>query len=473
MMPDFNGHGTLLIESGTPLKGTFRTSHSLDRTNGLLIEFLVDNADPNAYPLSKYFSRALRFEGVVTDGKKIIADGVLPLSASLTAINMTTNLKLELLPIEALEVGSETSGESVRFLIPNLLFTGLECSEYQVPGGIGLRIDRIDRDRLEFEVSFRDKQLHLTLKQLPTYKQTAEKLRSEISSQWTSTLTIRQDTRAPLDIKFALECADLFLLLTSLAMGARISWVSAEVLDEKDQTLYQYIKRGTVRNRHSLPSSIMGNGELIKVIKEGSSVEESPYKNFIDRAFRSYQSFPEKQQKALRDAIESYCEAVGICTLPTQLKLTARSFEALIKAFLNEKDLMYSVRGLDLRTKLSDLLKQFVDLLERYDPNISTEFNERLSGKIENLLRRPFKVTLARILDKYLRETGNPYNLSWVREFVNARNDAVHGYEMTQKHYEAWLKGNNLLEELLMKILNYSGPYIERVGFPFDWKNLK
>lgn len=463
MIPEYKGQGKLTIEDKNhSLIGQFYIKHSLNLADGLRIEFhAADLPNQLVNLLLEDHFKVIHFEGVTEEGKAANAKEALPSSIRIEG----ASCKMELLPLRAVEIGSKALGKSVRFLIPNLLFAGLESSRYQIQ-----EVEVVVRDRLEFEISFQGKQLSLTLKQLPDYNQAREKLRRETLSEWTSTLTLQQVNQDFLDINFAIECADLFLLLTSLAMGERISWVSAEVLDERGKTLYQYIKRGTAKHRHSLPSSIMGNGELV-VIRNNKV--ESPYKNFIDRAFHSYQSLTKKQQKALRNAIESYCEAVEIRIPPAPLKLTARSFEALIKAFLDEKDLMYSVPSLDLRAKLFDLLKEFIDLLKQHDPNIATEFNERLSGKIENLLRRPFKVTLAKILDKYLVVTGNPYDSSWVREFVNARDDAVHGREMSPKHYEAWLKGNNLLEKLLMKILNYRGPYVERVGLIFNWKNLK
>jgi len=77
---------------------------------------------------------------------------------------------------------------------------------------------------------------------------------------------------------------------------------------------------------------------------------------------------------------------------------------------------------------------------------------------------RPFKLQMRSLADRWLTKTGNSYESTWITQFVNARNSAAHYGPITRKEADAWVKGIALLSRVLLKILGYTGPYVNFWG---------
>ena len=465
MIADLVGKGRLLLDGEVVLTGTFDISHDLNRGNGLVVAFEAGGYEAAAFharlgPGRRIDQERLALEGETDDGFPVrIQEILIGLRTLSGEAGQPTQTTLNLFPRASLIVGKLPENASAfRFLCPNLIFGG-KMSTRQAGGGFR-------RDTVFLETTYNRRQVRFRLQQLPEYEEAAETVRLTTSSMWTARLEVETIDESALDEEEACLLADDFLRLLSFALSRRALWVSFDVTGLPAP--YRSVRYGAATNLKSFPASVMGDGQLT----QGNDRQpRHPLSEFIETALPTYWALERDEQEYLRETINCMCESIEHFFSPAAVTLAGRAFEALCKGFLDKEEQSYLSKKdcqqhVDLKVTLREKLEEFGALWAAIEKLAAEEWVERdrLEGHVKNLLRRPFKLQLESLLEKYLVSTGNPHDPSWGRQFVNARNSAAHHDPVGQQEFNSWVKGITLLSQVVLKILGYSGPYVSFYG---------
>lgn len=463
MIQELHGKGTLLLDDEEVLAGEFKVSHDLNQSNGLVVRFQAAGSaaatfeERMASGEREDLERRLALDGETDDSIPVKIDQLLIGSRTLSKEEGNfLQIELTLIPRAPLAVDAPPKGASAfQFLCPNLLFNGLMRTA-QADGGYKM-------DTVLVETKHYDKAVRFTLKQLPDYEEASAIVQQTTKSRWTATLRVETIDGSALEMEEAILLADNFLLILSFALSKRVTWVSLEASD--DPGSFQRIRSGTVTNLKSFPGSVMGDGALVAGEKGRA---RQPMSEFMKVALPGYWSLDKLAQNYLREAIERMCESIERFFTPATVTLAGRSFESLCRGFLGKGDQCYLAEDYGantvLRKALLAKLSEFGAMWRLKDRESAEEWSERLHGHIDYLLHRPLKLQLATLLDRYLKDTGNPYESSWKNQFVNARNNASHDSPVGRKEAVAWIKGITLLSQVILKILGYRGSYMSFYG---------
>jgi len=463
MIKELRGKGALLLDDQEVLTGKFEVSHDLNQSNGLVVRFQAAGSaaakfeERMASGEREDLERRLALDGETNDSIPVKIDQLLIGHRTLSRESgQPMQMVLTLFPRAPLAVGASPKGASAfQFLCPNLLFNDL-MSTAQADGGYKM-------DTVLVKTEHYDKAVQFTLKQLPDYEEASATVQQTTKSRWTATLDVEATDGSALEVEVASSLADDFLLLLSFALSKRVTWVSLEASD--DSGSFQRIRSGTAMNLKAFPGSVMDDGALVAGDKGRA---RQPLSEFMEAALPAYWNLSEPVQKRLQEAIERMCESIERFFTPATITLAGRSFESLCRGFLGKGEQFYLTdndgANTDLRKTLLDKLSEFGGLWWQEDRENAEEWSERLDGHVDSLMRRPFKVQLSTLLDRYLKNTGNPYNSTWKNQFVNARNNAAHDSPVGRKEAVAWVKGITLLSQVILKILGYRGPYMSFYG---------
>ncbi len=458
MIPDIRGKARLILEGDVILTGTFQISHDLNRGNGLVVAFEASGYEAAAFharlgPGRRSDQERLALAGETDDGSPVrIQEVLIELRTLSREAGRPTKMTLNLFPRTSLIVGKPPKDASAfRFLCPNLLFGGM-ASTKQPDGGFR-------RDTILLETTYNRRQVRLRLRQLTGYDEMAEIVKQTTASAWTATLDVQAVDEAVLDEQEACSLVDDFLLLLSFALSRRALWVSLEVTDPPAS--YRRVRYGTATNLKAFPASVMGDGQLVA---GDNRIPRQPLSEFMEVALPAYWALERDEQECLREAIDCMCESIERFFSPAAVTLAGRAFEALCKGFLDKEEQSYLSKKdcqqhVDLKVALRAKLEEFGALWTATEKSPAEEWRQRLDGHASYLLRRPFKLQLESLLEKYLVRTENPHDPSWGRQFVKARNNAAHPGPVGRQEFDSWLKGITLISQVLLKILGYSGPY--------------
>ena len=458
MIKELRGKGALLLDDQEVLTGKFDVSHDLNQSNGLVVRFQAAGSAAATFEERMVsgeredLERRLALDGETDDSIPVKIDQLLIGQRTLSRKSgQPMQMVLMLLPRASLAVGTPpTDVSAFEFLCPNLLFNGL-MSTVQVDGGY-------KRDTVLVETEYDGRAVRFRLKQLLNYEEAAAEVQQTTKSKWTATLRVETIDRSALEMEEGILLADNFLLLLSFALSKRVTWVLLEVSDNPGS--FQRIHSGTVTNLKSFPGSVMRDGRLTM----GVARLRQPLSEFMGSALPAYWGLERHEQERLQEAIQCMCESIERFFSPATITLAGRAFESLCKGFLDRHDQSYPSEDyqghVDLRTVLNDKLREFGDLWANIKEHPAEEWCERLDGHVSNLLRRPFKLQLESLLEKYLARTENHYDPRWANQFVNARNSAAHYSSLAQKEYNAWVKGITLLSQVILKILEIGRAHV-------------
>ena len=463
MIPNLRGVGKLLFGDEQLLSGDFSISHDLNQSNGLIVEFNASGAEAVGFEArissadGPQIERNLTLRGTTQHGQLVSINKLLIGNQNLSRdAEKPLHTTLILLPRDILLVGSEPPTLSqVRFFIPNVEFGGMARTQRL---GAGFKLDTV---LINTELDGRP--IQIRLQQLPNYEESIERLRQSTSSVWTAKLDISSLEETGFGLDEVKVIADDFLLLLSFALSKRVMWVVLKTMDPSNT--YREVRYGTVMNLKAFPGSVMGDGNLVAGTR---GLTLHPLTKFLEIALPTYRSLNQDEQKAVEAAIELLCESIERFFSPAAVTLASRAFEILCRCFLSTSERAYlsgnSQSEKDLISALTSKLAGFAEYWGDLDEASSAEWADRLKGHVSNVLRRPFKLQMQSLLDRWLTRTGNKYEVTWVKKFVDARNSAAHYGSITQKEFDAWVKGITLLSQVILKILGYTGPYIDFWG---------
>ena len=463
IITELHGRGELLLDDQEVLTGNFEISYDLNRNNGLVVKFQAAGNDAVAFEERmalgerEDLERRLALAGETDDSISVKIDQLLIARRTVSRKSgQPMQLVLVLLPRAPLTVAVPPDGASTfQFLCPNLLFTGL-MSTAQEDGGYKM-------DTVIVETEHDGKGVRFRLKQLPGYEEAAADVQQTTKNRWTATLDVETADGSTIKVEEASSLADDFFLLLSFALSVRVTWVSLKAGNGSKE--FQKIRPGTIINLNSFPGSVMGDGTLVA---GNNGFARHPLSEFMEVALPGYWSLAKVERNYLREAIERMCESIERFFTPATITLAGRSFESLCRGFLNKGERSYLAgaddASVDLRKSLAAKLTEFGEIWRQKDSESADEWSKLLEGYVASLMRRPFKAQLSTLLNRYLKNTGNPYNPTWKNQFVNARNKAAHDSAIGKEEASAWGKGITLLAQVILKILGYSGPYVNFYG---------
>ena len=463
MIPELQGDGTLLFGDEQLLSGSFSTSYDLNQSNGLIVEFAATGDEAAGFEGrinsadGPQIERNLALKGTTRHGQLVSIDKLLIGNRNLSR-NSEGPLRtaLTLLPRDTLLVGTEPPAVGkVRLLIPNAMFGGMG----RMSGSNSA--PRYDTVLVDTELGGRP--VRFQLQQLPDYEESVEGLGTSTSSFWTAQLDVASLDETGLTLDEAKALAGDFLLLLSFALSRRVMWVALET-DESD-IAYREVRYGTAMNLKAFPGSVMGNGRMVT---GNQGFARHPLTEFLETALPTYQALVKDERQAVEAAIVLMCESIERFFSPAAVTLVGRAFEILCRRFLSSSERFYlsgdSQSEKDLVSSLEAGLAAFAGDWQSFDKPLGEEWAARLDGHVSNILRRPFKLQMHSLADQRLTNTGNSYEPAWINQFVNARNSAAHYGPITRKEADSWVKGIALLSRVLLKILGYSGPYVDFWG---------
>ena len=474
-IPKLRGPGELLVANDTVLAGGFAISHDLNQSNGLIVEFAASGDEAVNFEgrISSedgpQIERNLALKGKAQHGQPVSIDKLLIGNRNLSRSGgKPLRTVLTLLPRDTLLVGTEPPSVSqVRFFIPNVRFGGMARTPRS---GGGSKLDTVLID-----TKLDGRSVQIRLQQLPDYKESIQRLGRSTSSVWTARLDVSSLEETGLKLDEAKAVADDFLLLLSFALSKRVMWVALKTMDP--DITYREVCYGTTMNLKAFPGSVMGDGKLVA---GNRGFTRHPLTEFLEAALPAYWGLDQDEQQAIGAAIELLCESIERFFSPAAVTLVGRAFEILCRRFLSASERAYisgaSQTEKDLISALTTQLAAFAKCWGASDKASSGEWADRLNGHVSNLLRRPFKLQLRCLADRWLTKTGNTYESTWVNQFVNARNSAAHYGPIKQREFDAWVKGIALLSRVVLKILGHTGPYVdfwgegERVS---EWSTLR
>ena len=463
MIPELRGVGSLLLGDEELLAGDFTITHDLNQSNGLIVDFVAAGDEAISFEGrinsedGPQIERNLALKGSTQHGQPISIAKLLISNRNLSRDGeKPLRTVLTLLPRDTLLVGPESPVvRQVKFFIPNVRFGGMVSTPQ--PGG-GSR-----RDTILVETRIDDLPVRFRLQQLPDYEESVEKLGRSTSSFWTAQLDVSSLDATGLTLDEAKILAGDFLLLLSFALSRRIMWVTLET--EESDTTYREVRYGTTMNLKAFSGSVMGDGRLVA---GNRGFAKHPLTELLETALPAYKALPKDERQAVEAAIVLMCESIERFFSPAAVTLVGRAFEILCRRLLSSSERSYlsgdSQSEKDLVSSLETRLTTFAEDWQSFDKPSGEEWATRLDGHVSNILRRPFKLQIHSLADRWLKEMGNTYESTWINQFVNARNSAAHYGPITRKEADAWVKGIALLSRVLLKILGYAGPYLDFWG---------
>ncbi len=460
MIRRLEGSGDLLVNGTRLLSGKIELSHDLNCSNGLRVSLRTAGSDVSQFEVALQSAQGAQIErqssllGHVRRGLRFRIDKLMLADRSVTrTAGQQPGMTLDLLPRTSLLIGKDPGRiRTARFLIPNAVFGGMARTK-RADGGSKL-------DSVLIKTVKNNQPIQMKLQQLPVYEDAIVSLRRFTGSEWTARLDIT--CANGLDLEEMKSLADDFMLLLSFALSRRLMWVALKVMDPG--VTYREVRYGTAVNLKAFPSSVMGDGNM--TIGAGRAAQH-PLTNFLELALPAFWSLSKAEQKSLQQVLGLMCESIERFFSPAAITLVGRAFEILCHRFLG-KEQQYYLEGSnqqhkELKHDLRERLEEFKESWETVGKDEANEWGSQLDGAVKGLLTRPLVLQIGILLDQLLT-TSNPYDSAWPADFVRARNRAAHSSSIRDCDGEAWIKGLTLLSQMILKILGYTGSYVDFYG---------
>lgn len=460
MIRRLEGSGDLLVNGTRLLSGKIELSHDLNCSNGLRVSLRTAGSAVAQFETALQSVKGAQIErqssllGYVRRGLSIRIDKLMLADRSVTrTAGQQPEMTLDLLPRTSLLIGKDPGRiRTARFLIPNAVFGGMARTK-RADGGSKL-------DSVLIKPVKNNQPIQMKLQQLPVYEDAIVSLRRFTGSEWTARLDITSANG--LDLDEVKSLADDFMLLLSFALSRRVTWVALKAMDPA--VTYREVRHGTVVNLKAFPSSVMGDGN--RTIGAGR-VAQHPLTDFLELALPAFWNLSKAKRKDLQQVLGLMCESIERFFSPAAITLVGRAFEILCHRFLSKEQQYYlalrNQQHRDLKHDLRARLEEFRESWEAVDKREADEWGGQLEGSVKGLLTRPLVLQIGALLDQWLT-ASNPYDSAWPADFVRARNRAAHSSSIRDCDGEAWIKGLTLLSQVILKILGYSGPYVNFYG---------
>jgi hypothetical protein len=296
----------------------------------------------------------------------------------------------------------------------------------------------------------------ITIEPMADYEVAKERLRLLRSPQVTCTLTI--PLQGEDDLEQAERCANDVCLLLSLAQGSKVSWLCRDVLVEDQEALQSRL----------LGSRVTGQWSSFRLVhRDLPEFLRKTYPQYLRRR----ESF-----KLNKGGIDAYVDARhGDQYLETQGAKLALALELPNTTVCAAAGIESSVLP---ESQFKEVKKRIKAAMEQALPGDGLKLSRQvLSNKVGDLNRRPFR----RRLEEVLPLAGSDLSCKEVRLFVKSRNSLVHLADYRCKTAAAsdrkrWPFSERIdeyrfmmhfMDRLLLKVVGYSGPYLDATE---DWR---
>lgn len=255
----------------------------------------------------------------------------------------------------------------------------------------------------------------------------------------------------------AKEVVELFLELSTVAYGGRVTWATCSGIANEEISL---------RIFRSVPFAPLSPfHQLIRV--------EHPFylSKFIKDSFPMYSNLNEEERINFMKLVEGIHFSLFRLTFPAPFVILGSVIEEFSNSELEEK-LTHFVNKANRRA-LFPKFKSFIDenVIEIIDESDRSYFEDgELKQKLSALLQKNLRARILSLLASFQVE----YELEWVRQFVKKRNEATHGtYKFAAEDYSIFSKMVALLERVVLTKLQYKGEYLDWSASPPEWKNMQ
>ncbi|WP_214722287.1 hypothetical protein [Exiguobacterium sp. s192] len=375
------------------------------------------------------------FEGVTTDGKTFSAKKIVLVNQNenCTQADIDINLKFD---IGEIVIGNNLECEMLEYYIPNFVIGFDEMTE-----SFGI----ITRNKTQFSLSYNQETISVEILENNNLVTRMTEIERQNEDVFTVKIVLRKES-GRLNLDEGNELMDLILDLCSIAYGGKVRW-------------------GTVKGYSN-------NAELFRIIRNGSFAPLKPHRQlievkyprglsrFVQSCFPTYVSLTTESRSSLKKISAGIQLSASNLIFPIPYIVLGSVIEEFVSEELEE-----TVSGYLGRAQRRGIYSEFkLFLEENVIPLIGLEdvndFDDSgMKQKWNGLLTRNLRSRIINLLDTFEVE----YDAEKVRSFVRNRNNAAHGnYEYGSNDYLVWSQMVALLEQVIMKKLDYRGSY-------YDW----
>lgn len=437
VLSELEGSGSLRNEQmGVTIKGSWHMRYSLDLQSAPEFTF---------YPFSSERWELVRFleervgtmsefsisEATTCDGQPVKVEEIHHVHGNVS-FNGDSFVQFRARDVT---IGKKDLVNEIRFHIPNLRFKGTEWSTLEDKKQI---MDKSTRQLGNYFVEIR---------QILNYRDVISELEKiENGVAITAIVTVRSKASTP-DAERIMELMETLNELLNLAMGRLVLWPKCEGYRE-DRLTWQELRA----------TDLHAFGPAWGFV----DVDRPPWAfwEFVSSSFDNFSRWFSKYELTAKRILRSYLWGLNLPSRETQIYSLSYALEQLVDIFLNKKDKSYFAGKVksDLRGRLQEFVK--TEVLPKITNREKTdEFKgNKLDGRIETFLRRPFKDRIKTLLKKTYKNSNykNEWD-TWVDDFVNARNDVIHSKGKKDLHekyfrelFSAWCKGLELIELIFL-----------------------
>ncbi|MEH6904732.1 hypothetical protein [Neobacillus drentensis] len=383
------------------------------------------------------------FEGVTTEGKKVIGNG-LALSKqgeSFTQSGININWGFN---INEIVIGDYQECEAFEYWIPNFIIGFDEMTK------VG---ERFVRNKTQLSLSYNQETISVELLGVNNFPTEAQEIRKINEDIFTVKIVLRKGNGI-LSFDEANAVIDSLLDLCSVAYGGRVSWGTV-IGSVDDNEVFRVIR--------NVPFAPLNPSRQLIMVNQPRFLTQ-----FIQTCFPSYIQLTQEYRDTFKKFLAGIQLSSSTLIFPVPYIVLGSVIEDYVSAELEETSSHYVGRA--DRRRIFPAFKEFLEehvfpLIEQGDIGDFDESGMKQMWK--GLLTRNLRSRITNLLDAF----EIPYDPESVRSFVKKRNDAAHGnYVFTSADYHIWSQMVALLEQLIFKKLQYQGPYYDWSVSPPEWR---
>lgn len=383
------------------------------------------------------------FEGKSDEGKLISANNMALTKKGVDFNNRGINTKCEF-DISELVLGDYVECDCFEFWITNFLISFDNMTK------IGTHHLR---NNSSFTINYNQDTILVDLSEENNIVTKKDEIIKENGSLITVKIVLKKENRTIL-FDEAKEVIDSLTDLYSIAYGARVNWTNA-IGYSNDIEVFNM-----VRNVQHAPLNPFR--KLIRISHPNYLTR------FIQMCYPVYMGLGQGTRQSIMKLVEGIHLSASKLIFPVPFIILGSSIEDFAGKELGENSTHYIERA--ERRRIYPVFKQFIDenIIVSLSEEDSCDFdNTGIKQKLSGLVQRNLRSRITNLLEAFEVEFDN----EWVRQFVIKRNQAAHGnYEFSPVDYLIWSRMATILEQIVLKKLQYTEEYLNWSTNPPEWK---
>lgn len=457
----YSGSGSLTIINGQKIDCDFDLGQLLSGQVVLLCKCELSVEVASSVSAIFQHRPIKQFEGKTSEGYCVSSIGNIREADQQTEWRQSdpsvTTLMFALFPDRVeIKMAEETNPATIHFGITNFEFYGSKSKEAS---------GRLAFVALPIRLNTKDGEFTCEIEQTNNYKVIVKRLSSLKGIEVTC------------EVKFdGFEChnkleqvVDNICYLLSVASGGKIQWIYCKQLD-KDGEIIHYMLASRVTKPYS-PLNVINNGPSIDE-KRSRVAEVSEIQAFIESAYPIYVG-KKNEYKLNKGLIDSYLDGKAEADyLESRGIKIIMALELLKDIFLQAEPIDKLIINKEEFESMQSLIQEALSEILKKDKSIESNQRGEVYSKIKELNKKTFRAILEQICEIVdLDITKDEMDL-----IIKSRNSLVHTgsfyFENLEKEERARIQINmvadeyffmvNFLDKLILKLLGYTGTYINR-----------